>query len=232
MKSILTLFFAVLLCSPALVAQVNDTVKVAFNEHAQLEYIFETPKDFEVFKQVNLDSLTLELAENVSKIPENTDTLLVLNDSSERKKTESLELSAAIGGSLVRHKLVPYYGLRIGVSFGSREPKIIKTNNDGIDMTIYAEYQHMTFFERNGEQGYSAFGNGFVSLGFVARQSETGGMGLNIGYLVNQNGNYFGENTMKLELYTSTKKSISLSPFIIATDNFKSFFPGVRIGFL
>lgn len=216
-------------------AQVNDTVRVEFNENSRIEYIFKEPQDFAVFEQVNLDSITRELASQVKAIPYGTDTVISLSDGTvkteERERFEALEISGTIGASLVRHKLVPHYGLRIGVSVGYKEPSIVKTDNDGVKMTIFGEYQHLMFFERAGENDYSSFGNGFANLGFMARSKDNRGMGLTLGYLVNQNGSYFGENTMKLEFHVSTKKSLSMSPFIIATDNFRSFIPGVRIGF-
>ena len=78
--------------------------------------------------------------------------------------------------------------------------------------------------------------NTFLNAGFrwnLDKDEETPDwLGFEIGYLVGQEGNLFGDNTWKVGLNWSLIKgrSISVSPHLYMTDNFKTVYPGIRVG--
>jgi len=236
-KTAFTTGLAILcLCSTLQAQNQNDTVRVEVSDNASLEYIFKKPKDFSSFQDVNIDSLTNELAYTISKFPNNLDTTLNLNSANKsteltRERTQSLEITGKLGVNLIRHTLVPDYGLRVSVNLFNEIPAEFGDLASKRTTSFYAEYQHMLFFERDPDLSYERFGNGFVNLGF-GFQSNNNGMALNLGYLVKPAGTYFGENTFKAEFQYSLADRFSMSPFIIATDNFNSFIPGVRVALL
>jgi len=215
-------------------AQVSDTIRVEFNKQTQLQYIFDNPKDFKVFESIDLDSLTQELSNSVASFNANIDTTLILTqtkpkDDYDYGKGMFLEITPKLGANLVRNTLVPDYGLRLGFgSHGSFEQHEGDDNNLGWRNTYFIEYQHMLFFTPRGTEGFNQFGNGFVNIGYT-REVKGNEYSLSLGYLARQNGPYFGTNTTKLDFNIPIQENLSLSPFIIATDNFNTYLPGIRL---
>lgn len=215
-------------------AQVADTIKVEFNEQTQLQYIFNNPKDFKTFENVNLDSLTEELSNSVAAFDANIDTALVLGaatpkDHHDDGKGMFLEITPKLGANLVRNTLVPDYGLRLGLgSHGTFEEQKNGDIKARWRNTYFIEYQHMLFFTARGVEGYNQFGNGFVNIGYN-REVKGSEYSMSLGYLVKQNGPYFGEHTVKFDFNIPVQENLSLSPFMIVTDNFNSYLPGIRL---
>jgi hypothetical protein len=79
------------------------------------------------------------------------------------------------------------------------------------------------------------FINTFVTLELAQSFSREGKLWqkIGIGYLVSEQGGYFGPNTFKLTLDLTGKPrhgTLHLIPELILTDNFKTVFPGIRLG--
>lgn len=89
------------------------------------------------------------------------------------------------------------------------------------------------FFEKNPEGGYKTNDNWFINacIGSIDQYNNKGWVGkefsLGVGYLVSSKGDYFKGTTIRLYTNIMLVKGLSLVPEIIATDNFKQFFPGM-----
>lgn len=237
-KTLLATLALVLYCLPTN-AQIMDTIKVDFSPQAQLQYIFDNPKDFKTFEKANIDSLTQSLSMRVGDLSPQLDTTLVLENAStssesEVKQNQFIEISPLIGASLVRSSFVPDYGIRM--SIGIRKTYTNTGHllvNKRLHQSFYAEYQNMLFFEPKLDNGFQQFGNGFLNVGYSRNEDhDDSNFGLSLGYLVRPQGSYFGDNTMKFEFHMPVYKNVAVSPFIIATDNFTSVFPGIRLSVL
>jgi len=128
------------------------------------------------------------------------------------------------GAGLVRDKLVPEIGLAVALMQNMRG-----TRYYGLAGTMHY------FFDRREDGGYQMFINTFVTLELAQSFSREGKVWqkIGIGYLVSRQGNYFGENTFKLTLDLAGKPrhgTLHLIPELIFTDNFKTIFPGIRLG--
>ena len=77
--------------------------------------------------------------------------------------------------------------------------------------------------------------NTFLNIGHrwnLDKKSEKPNMlGVELGYLIVKQGDLFGKNTFKLGVNWSPAKHISVSPQLYISDNFKTAYPGIRIGF-
>jgi hypothetical protein len=123
------------------------------------------------------------------------------------------------GVGLVRDRIVPEFGL--SVAFVRHEKSFI-----GLNATMHY------FFDRQPDGKYNMAINTFLTLE-VAHHTGSFWQKVGVGYLVGSQGNYFGKNTVKFSLNLFSKPrqyNLHLIPELIITDNFKTAFPGIRLG--
>ncbi len=77
--------------------------------------------------------------------------------------------------------------------------------------------------------------NGFLNIGYRRNLSNNvdkpNWLGAEVGYLVNQQGDLFGDNTFRLGVNWELGRYVSVSPQLYLSDDFTEFYPAVRIGF-
>jgi|GEM_PF-2335837 len=130
------------------------------------------------------------------------------------------------GAGLVRDRLVPEIGLGLALQLnrGRRGSRYV-----GLNGTMHY------FFERRDDGRHQMFINTFLTLELAHSFSREGKLWqkVGIGYLVSEQGGYFGPNTFKFTLDLTGKPrhgTLHLIPELIFTDNFKTIFPGIRVG--
>jgi hypothetical protein len=123
-----------------------------------------------------------------------------------------------IGVGLVRTQVVP----EIATGIAYRFPR--NTAYVGLKFTFHY------FFDRRTDGGYGMDINTFMSLELGDKFKS--GHSLSIGYLIHRRGDYFKGTTFKFALSSGTPKigKIRLVPEMIVTDNFRVWFPGIRLG--
>ncbi len=76
--------------------------------------------------------------------------------------------------------------------------------------------------------------NHFLNLGyrnnFSSDRKKTNWIGVELGYLTNRNGDFFGKNTLRFSVNWDIGRYMSISPSLYMTDNFTTFYPGIRLG--
>lgn len=136
---------------------------------------------------------------------------------------DQLELSIGIGMGFYRDRFVPDIGFKIAVNFPDR------LGNKDLQFGLL--YTQQYFFEKNAQQEYEVDTNGFLSGFFSIDFSGNYKIGAGVGALIEQNGDFYQENTYKFSMYTEKKDSkISFTPELIFTDNFKQIIPALKFG--
>lgn len=134
---------------------------------------------------------------------------------------DMLELSAGAGANLVRTTWVPDLTLKVGLGF----------NKKGMLHSPY--FLSNTLFDFTSENKINL--NTFLNLGYswtINKKADKNDLlGVEVGYLISQQGDLFGDNTFKVGFNWSPAKHIQVSPHIYITDDFGKVFPGIRIGF-
>lgn len=134
---------------------------------------------------------------------------------------DMLELSAGAGANLVRTTWVPDLTLKAGLGF----------NKKGMLRNPYISSNMLFDFTSENQINL----NTFLNLGYswtVNRKADKNDLlGLELGYLISQQGDMFGDNTIKFGFNWSPAKHIQVSPHVYITDDFSKAFPGIRIGF-
>lgn len=148
-----------------------------------------------------------------------------------KKKQDFLTADFNIGVGLIRNQLAPCAdaGLQIVKSF--RKYNLEGYNYYGIYVSPYF------LFEKNSNGDYISNTNVFLNAQFGGDGNSTLSLfglkttkwDIGLGYLIKSKGNYFKNTTMKAYLNIKLFNSITLSPEIIATDNFKQIFPGITL---
>jgi hypothetical protein len=139
-----------------------------------------------------------------------------------------LTINANLGVGIVRNTLAPVADLGLELrdpwTAGLKEYRLF-----GIYASPYFVFErqanntfktHMNFFI-NGELG-SRYDGKLLSVDF--QRITLGG-----GYLLNPDGNYFKNTTAKLFMNFTLTKGITISPEVIATNDFTEFFPGITL---
>ena len=136
---------------------------------------------------------------------------------------DMLNFSAGAGAGLVKNFWIPDLSFEIGIQLNK---KGVLRHNAYISSNL--------LFDFSTESNLNI--NTFLNAGFrwnLDKDEETPDwLGFEVGYLIGQEGNLFGENTMKAGLNWSLFKgrSVTVSPHLYLTDNFKTVYPGIRIG--
>lgn len=132
-----------------------------------------------------------------------------------------LELQLGAGAGLVKSTWVT--DISFGISLG--------LNHKGILRAPYVSTNMV--FDFGAESNINI--NTFLNLGYRWEMNNKSVkrdfMGIELGYLISKQGDLFGENTFKFGLNWSPAKHINVTPQLYITDNFKTVYPGIRIGF-
>ena len=136
-------------------------------------------------------------------------------------KIDFLELTLGAGAGLVNNTWVPDVSFGVGIGFDKK----------GVTRFPYISSNMLFDFDLEG----STYVNTFLNIGYgwdISRQpNKKEIVGVELGYLISQQGDLFGENTFKIGANWSPVKGVFVSPHLYVTDNFSTVYPGVRIGF-
>lgn len=132
-----------------------------------------------------------------------------------------LELTLGAGAGLVRNRWIPDISFGVGIGF----------NKKGVARFPYVSSNMLFDFDLEGSTNI----NTFLNIGYgwdISKQTKKKEiLGIELGYLISQQGDLFGENTFKLGANWSPIKGVFVSPHLYVTDNFSMVYPGVRVGF-
>ncbi len=136
-------------------------------------------------------------------------------------KMDFLELDLGAGASLIKSNWVA--DLSFGISLGF--------NHKGMYRGPYVSSNLIFDFDEEDKMNI----NTFLNLGYqwdINKKSEKlEYLGVELGYLISKQGDLFGKNTFKLGVNWSPAKFITVSPQLYISDNFKTAYPAIRIGF-
>lgn len=135
-------------------------------------------------------------------------------------RAHSIELKAGVGANLIKNELMIDLSGEIGINLNRKD--VSKSN-------YYVSYNILYDFIENS----SADLNGFLNLGyrynFSDNNDNSNWVGLELGYLVNQEGDLFDDNTFRFGLNWNLGNSIIVSPQLYISS--EQTYPGLRIGF-
>jgi hypothetical protein len=223
-----------------------DSVAVTMSNQQPLFFILDSVQVMERLAQTDLDELVRRMGPaikaeaerqrkrnlipykgpQVAEYENEKDGERSLRLHSRQIELDQIALFGNTGVGLVRDKLVPEIGLGVALQLnrGRRGTRYLGLNGS----------MHY-FFDRRDDGRYKMFINTFVTLELAQSFSREGKLWqkIGIGYLVSEQGGYFGPNTFKLTLDLTGKPrhgTLHLIPELILTDNFKTVFPGIRLG--
>jgi len=136
-------------------------------------------------------------------------------------RVDFLELDFGAGAALVKSTWVT--DLSFGISLG--------LNHKGMIRAPYISSNMVFDFDTESKMSINTFLNLGYKWNLDKRSEKPNVLGIELGYLIIKQGDFFGENTFKLGVNWSPAKHITVSPQLYITDNFNSAFPGIRIGF-
>lgn len=132
-----------------------------------------------------------------------------------------LELSIGAGAGLVRSTWVPDLSFKIG--FG--------LNYKGVMRSPYISTNLVFDFDEENKVNLNTFLNVGYQWSLNKKKDKHDVIGVELGYLISQQGDLFGKNTFKLGFNWSPAKLVNVNPHLYISDDFKTVFPGIRIGF-
>lgn len=216
-----------------------DSIVVQLANERKLYFILDSLIDFGAITSQDIDALLLTLTTEATAeikrknkgdlIPyQGPRTATYRNETNgERKlsidnrpfRKEYLFLSATAGVGLVRDKVVPELGARVGISFRNGHTVILNAT------------MHYFFQRRPDSDDYRMDINTFVGVEYAHNLNKYS-QSIGVWYLVNRQGNYFKGDTYKfsLNLFQKRDSHFRLNPELIVTDNFRTAFPGIRVG--
>ena len=134
---------------------------------------------------------------------------------------EFLEFNMGAGAGLIKSTWVPDISFGVGIGF----------NRKGALRYPYVSSNMLFDFDTESNTNI----NTFLNVGYGWNTKKQGKkidlLAIELGYLISKQGDLFGENTFKLGVNWSPAKGIFVSPQLYITDNFKTAFPAIRIGF-
>jgi len=134
---------------------------------------------------------------------------------------DMLALTIGAGAGLVRTTWVPDLSVKIGLGL----------NHKGVAQGPYLSSNLIFDFDTENSVNL----NTFLNLGYQwtmnKEEKNHDLLGFELGYLIAKKGDLFGENTIRIGFNWSLLKFVSVNPHLYISDNFKTAFPGVRIGF-
>ncbi|MBI9034526.1 MAG: hypothetical protein JEZ03_08665 [Bacteroidales bacterium] len=141
---------------------------------------------------------------------------------------DQIELSAGLTAYYVHNTLVPGFSATMSFRFGQKE-----LSSNAFSVFYNPEY----IFTEDDQGSFNSQMNSWIGLGYMRMytnsKNEKAGYGMNFSYLMKRNGNFYKENTMRLQVYTNGGKGLKLIPNIYIEEGFKKIYPGfgVQISF-
>jgi len=137
---------------------------------------------------------------------------------------DMLSLGLGAGAGLVKGRWVADLTFELNLQF----------NRKGVlRHSPYVSTNILFDFAADGKMSVNTFLNAGFRWNIDKEEDSADWLGVDVGYLVGKEGDLFGDNTVRLGLnWTMIKgRSVTVSPNLYFTDNFKTIFPGVRVGF-
>jgi len=136
--------------------------------------------------------------------------------------TDALMLSGGVGVNLIKSEPIIDISAEMGLAL--RKKRTLQNQ-------YYVSYNLLfNFYEETNVNL-----NGFLNIGYKHNLSNNikkpNWLGVEIGYLVNRQGELFGKNTFKLGINWELGKYISVAPQLYMSGDFNQLYPAVRIGF-
>lgn len=128
-----------------------------------------------------------------------------------------IELSFDAGANLIKNKLVGDIELRLGLTFSKK----------GIaQMGPYTTLTFMYDFPNNRKTNI----NLFLNAGYDFYDDNKFSIGVEYGYLIRRQGDFFESGTTRLGLNISSESKLNLTPYMYFDKGFKKAYPGLRLG--
>lgn len=137
-------------------------------------------------------------------------------------KLDFIELGLNAGAGLVKNNWVGDLSFAIGLGIVK---KGVPKYNPYLSSNLLFE------FDDTGSIDLDMFLNIGYRPNIVKDTGKSMFLGIEVGYLIVNQGELFDGNTFKLGVNWSPIKGVFVGPQLYATDNFKSVFPGIRVGF-
>ena len=137
------------------------------------------------------------------------------------KPMDILELNLGVGLNYIKGNALG--DINASISFIFQKKGILKTNYYVSINSIFNN--NIDKFER-----YDFLNLGF-KYNFSKQRNKDNWLGVELGYIIGREGNYFDKNTFKIGTNWNIHKKITIAPTIYFTDFFKTPYPSVRIGF-
>ena len=141
-----------------------------------------------------------------------------------KPQLDHLEITfIGIGLGYYRDQFIPDIGSRLTMKMYDR------LGEEWMDFGVLYTQQYI--YSREGENDFNMDLNGWLTGFWKIYAPNEYEFGIGLGGLIHRQGSFYENGTYKLSLFGSGAKSkISYSPELIFTDDFKEFFPAIRIG--
>jgi len=195
----------------------NYQMTINFNE---LEHL--TSKDFITKLNEAVDN-TITNNNRYSKLFKYTfdkNSLVESNNYGIGNRAHSIEIRGGVGVNLIKNELV--IDLSGEIAFNLNNKDITKSN-------YYVSYNLLYDFIENSSADLNGFLNAGYRYNFSNNNDNSNWLGLEFGYLVNQNGDLFDDDTFRFGLNWEVGSSIWVAPQLYISS--EQTFPGLRIGF-
>lgn len=144
----------------------------------------------------------------------------IVEKSTTNTSGDIIQLTVGSGVSLLKNTSLVDFTFQMDVLFFKKG----LTSHHG-----YVSTNLMYDFLNDREMNINTFLNVGYQFHFINEDKEAGFMGLEFGYLISRQGNLFDESTFRFGLNKSITKHVTFSPQLYMEDNFKRFYPGVRL---
>lgn len=134
-----------------------------------------------------------------------------------------IELNAGVGVSIVKNQLVGDFTFKL--NFGFRKK--------GINISHpYTSLNLMYDFSDGNRMHINTFLNVGHNWTIPKKLDQSALIGLELGYLISKNGELFEDNTFRFGVNYALPSGFRLSPQLYMGNDFKQFYPGIRLEFL
>lgn len=133
-----------------------------------------------------------------------------------------LEINAGVSASVVKNQLVGDFSFTLGLGFNKKG--VLRSKP-------YASINLMYDFSEGNKMNINTFLNIGHNWGLSKKIDEAALIGLELGYLISRNGDLFEENTFRFGINYVLPSGFDISPQVYMGDEFKRFYPGIRMGF-
>lgn len=149
---------------------------------------------------------------------------LIENNVSRSKygQMDALLLKGGVGVGLIKNQPITDISAVIALSFSKK----------GLSRHEFYLSDNLIY---NFDSDQKLYTNNFLNLGYRINVSQNkkspNWIGIEAGYLLNRNGDFFEKNTFRLGFNWELGKSIAVSPQLYFSGNSSKLYPGLRVGF-